>query len=240
MKKIIGIYKITSPNNRVYIGQSLDIVKRKRKYKTKNCSGQQRVYNSIIKYGWENHNFEVIEECDVYSLNERERYWQDYYNVLSSKGLNCKLTKTSDKSAIISVETREKQSIARRGKEPHNKGLKTSFEIKKKQSLSAINKFKNGYKHNMLGKKHTTESLIKISENNAKGMLGRKHSEETKMLMAKNTSMCKKVINNETNEIYNSASECWRNNHEIIKIKLSSFISKLNGSKRNNTNFVYL
>ena len=101
----IGIYKITSPTNRVYIGQSVDIEKRWKDYDNiKNISKQGKLYNSFIKYGVINHKFEIIEECLIEQLNKRERYWQDYYNVLKG-GLNCRLTKDGDKSGKDSKYT---------------------------------------------------------------------------------------------------------------------------------------
>jgi len=104
------IYKIVSPSNKVYIGQTVDSVKRFSKYKKGDCEKQTRLNNSFLKYGFENHKIEIIENCNIDLLNERERYWQDYYNVLGINGLNCKLTKSSDKSAIISNDTRLKLS----------------------------------------------------------------------------------------------------------------------------------
>lgn len=76
---MIGIYKITSPSNKIYIGQSIDIEKRKKAYALLNCFQQPRVYNSLVKYGWENHQHEIIEECSLDKLNERELYWKEYY-----------------------------------------------------------------------------------------------------------------------------------------------------------------
>jgi len=32
------------------------------------------------KFGIENFTFEVIEECPQEKLNQREDYWQDFYN----------------------------------------------------------------------------------------------------------------------------------------------------------------
>ena len=57
-----------------------------------------------------------MEECRVEDLNTRERYWQDYYNVISKQGLNCRLTGTEDKSGFLSEETRKKQSEVNTGK----------------------------------------------------------------------------------------------------------------------------
>ena len=110
-----GIYKITSPNNRVYIGQSINIENRWKYYYSLNCKKQIRLHRSFLKYGIENHIFEVIEECDVNELNERERYWQEFYNVLN-EGLNCTLIETSEKLKIHSDETKLKISLSKIGK----------------------------------------------------------------------------------------------------------------------------
>ena len=115
--KVIGIYKITSPSGKIYIGQTVDFVKRKSHYKNLKRNHQIRLYNSIKKYGWENHILRLIEECDVSLLNDRERYWQDYYNVTDSrKGLNCKLTKATDKTGFHSEEMKKNQRRASKSK----------------------------------------------------------------------------------------------------------------------------
>lgn len=110
---IIGIYKITSPTGKVYIGQSRNIKKRFTSYKclSKKNKGQPKLYNSLLKYRAINHVFEVIEECDFEQMNIRERYWQDHYDVLSCNGLNCKLTETNILPSVITKETRLKHSI---------------------------------------------------------------------------------------------------------------------------------
>ena len=85
-----GIYKITSPSGRIYIGQAKDLSLRFKQYlKLQNCKGQTKLYNSFIFYGVENHVFEIIEECNREKLNNKERYYQDLYNVIGENGLNC-------------------------------------------------------------------------------------------------------------------------------------------------------
>lgn len=44
---------------------------------------------SIRKYGINNFDFEIIEECPKEELNEREIYWIDYYNTYFGEGYNC-------------------------------------------------------------------------------------------------------------------------------------------------------
>jgi len=105
--KICGIYKITSPSGRVYIGQSEDISKRWANYKTlASCESQTKLYKSFLKHEVENHIFEIIEECKTEDLNTRERYWQDCYDVLNG-GLNCILQECAEKRYEISEEIRK-------------------------------------------------------------------------------------------------------------------------------------
>ena len=59
--KKCGIYKITSPSGKIYIGQSVNIKDRIKAYKCGHCKEQPFVCNSILKHGWENHKFEIIE-----------------------------------------------------------------------------------------------------------------------------------------------------------------------------------
>lgn len=113
---MIGIYKITNPGKKVYIGQSSQIEIRKKKYSKLACKGQIKLYNSLLKYGFSEHIFEVIEECKVEDLNTRERHWQDFYNVLGPSGLNLRLTQTDDKPGKHSKETVEKIGNSHRGK----------------------------------------------------------------------------------------------------------------------------
>ena len=61
---MIGIYKITNPNNKVYIGQSRNIRRRFSAYKRLECKKQVKLFNSLNKYGVINHKFEVIIELD--------------------------------------------------------------------------------------------------------------------------------------------------------------------------------
>ena len=48
---MIGIYKITSPSNKIYIGQSINIERRFNSYKNlSHCKQQIKLYNSLQKY----------------------------------------------------------------------------------------------------------------------------------------------------------------------------------------------
>lgn len=112
---MIGIYKIKSPTEKVYIGQSINIERRFKTYKSLNSQIKTsiKLHRSLLKYGVEKHIFEVIEECEMSQLNNRERYWQDHYNCMES-GLNCKLTKSNDKSGIgAKISDKQKAMISK-------------------------------------------------------------------------------------------------------------------------------
>jgi hypothetical protein len=259
---MVGIYKITSPSNKVYIGQSTDIIKRFSQYNKIHCKNQKKIYHSLLKYGIKNHCFEVIEECNTCDLNERERYWQDHYDVINN-GLNCKLTNTKDRSGLLSEETKDK--IREKAK-----GRKLSEETKNK--ISNLNK---GRKGAMSGKTHSEETKLKISKSGIgkkrseetknkiglskignKYMLGKKHSKETKIKMSKKLignnrgvnkimSIVEKenlkklfskiILNTDTGIFYTGTKEAAFYNN----INQSTLKNKLNGNLKNNTNLIY-
>jgi hypothetical protein len=49
---MIGIYKITNPQGKIYIGQAVDIKRRKQVYEGiySSLKGQPKIYNSLKKY----------------------------------------------------------------------------------------------------------------------------------------------------------------------------------------------
>lgn len=132
---MIGIYKITSPSNKVYIGQSINIDRRFKNYKSiSQTKGQVMLHNSFKKYGVENHIFEVVEECSIELLNERERHYQELYDVLNG-GLNCLLTSTSDSIKVYSTESIEKIRQGNLGKEISEDVRKRTSETMKRKGI---------------------------------------------------------------------------------------------------------
>jgi len=139
---MICIYKITNPNGRIYIGQTTNYVIRWEKYRKLNCKDQPSLYNSLKKYGPENHKFEVIEKCDVTRLDEREIYWGELYDVLSNKHLNNRLGRGF--GSYDSEETKLKKSLAHKGRSNYWLKGKSLSE----QHRNKISKSKKGVKQN--------------------------------------------------------------------------------------------
>ena len=82
----VGIYKITNLcNEKCYIGQSRNIYKRWSNHKRVAQDKREKGYNyplytAFRKYGLHNFKFEILEECLIEELDNKEIYWIDYYN----------------------------------------------------------------------------------------------------------------------------------------------------------------
>ena len=208
---MIGIYKITSPNGKIYVGQTTNFSKRKNYYKNGAKPYQVRIYNSLQKHGYDAHSIEFIEECLVEKLNERERYWQDFYEVIGENGLNCRLTETKDKSGFISEESKTKMSEARKGRifdqnwidKLRNSAMGKKHSEETKKRISESNK----------GKKFTAEHIAKLPQNQ-KGKFRPKANSDTKQKMSLNSARAKIVYQYSYN---NEFIKEWRNVSEAKK-----------------------
>lgn len=131
-----GIYKITNPKGKVYVGQSIDVERRLKKYQRGCDPVQSKLYNSFIKYGTANHTFEVLEYVEEQQLTLAEEHWMVFYNSIKN-GLNLK---EAGSKGSVHEETKQKISTALRGREitpewrekisKANKGLKRTQRAK--------------------------------------------------------------------------------------------------------------
>jgi len=236
---MIGIYKITNPIGKVYVGQSTNIEKRFKSYKKLFCKNQPKLYNSLLKYGAENHIYEIITECEFNKLNENERYYQVLFNTISKDGLNCKLTNENDFNGIYCEESKSKMSKSAR------------IKVFTKEHRANMSKNRIGEKNAMFGRTHTKETKLKISlANKNKGIETReKQSFSAKnrpksfyenlaiKLKGKLPPNSRLILNIETGIFYNSIKEA---SNTFPKGKGSRTLScKLLGKRKNNTNFIY-
>lgn len=101
-----GVYKITSPSGRVYVGSSVNLKARYSFYKRCPSKKQKLLYRSITKYGFENHLFQIICLCKAEERLKMERYYGDLFNSISDKGgLNLALPKADELPMAYSKET---------------------------------------------------------------------------------------------------------------------------------------
>ncbi len=134
-----GIYKIENPKRSIYIGQSKNVDERLNRYKKLQCCKfQLLLYRSFLKYGVENHTFEILEkgEFTKEELNKLEKEYIVKYNSyrkLNKKGLN--LTTGGD-SVEFDDSVRKKMSdkrieLFKAGQRNSKLTLENVIEIKK-------------------------------------------------------------------------------------------------------------
>lgn len=262
--KVGFIYKITSPNKRVYIGQTIDVQRRIREYKRMYHKSQIRVFNSLKKYGFDNHIFEVLTECDQSELNKWERYYQDLYSSCGKNGLNCSLTGYNGSSGSMSEATKKKISEKRillvKKWRLENDGEYPKFHCRyperKTLAILEYNKtdkakiFLKNIQNKRIGTTHSELTKQKISRSRIeRGIkpwnIGILRTEEEKSLISKtkleknykgeNNKNSQIILNTETGIYYFGCNEASLSLSKIGRYYLGEM---LNGRKRNKTNFI--
>lgn len=160
---MIGIYKVTSPSGKIYIGQSKHIERRFKEYQKGYCKGQKLLYRSLMKYGSNNHLYEVLEILDIFDkkeLDNREIFFIDKYKSMGFSLLN--LTKGGTGALGYIYTKEERQNLS-------NRMLGNSYNVGKTMTLENKELLRN----RMKGNKYT---------------LGNKQSDSTKQLRNKKLS----------------------------------------------------
>ena len=229
MSKLIGIYKITSPTDKVYIGQSKDLNRRVLNYEKLNCKKQTRLYHSLKKHGWEAHTFEIVEECEFEQLNIRERYWQDFYDVLGENGLNCVLVQTSTLPSKVSEGTLKKMSDSKKGELNYYYGKPLHENTKKASIKSNIGRVRSEEeiqfrRDRMIGelnpnykKDFSKETRKKMSESRKGKYAGGEHLK------------AKRVVQKSTGRVFETIKEAC----EELNISRTAISLQLNGKSFN-------
>jgi group I intron endonuclease len=170
------IYKITnSVNDKVYIGQTVESLKKRWNRHTWVCTIKRNamaITNAIVKYGKENFSIEEIDKADdIEELNEKEIYYINLYKSMSPNGYN--LT-TGGNNKRLSEETKRKISESNKGRKASeetikrlsesHKGIKMSEESRNK--LSMTNKGKKPSENTIKGSiEHNQKTYTMISPN---------------------------------------------------------------------------
>lgn len=236
-----GIYKITSPTGRIYIGESGNLERRKKEYSIGHCKNQIRLYESLKKYGWEAHQFDIIEYCSPDELMCRERHWQDEYDVIGKNGLNCKLTKCGEKKMTHSPETIQKikdnhadmkgennpcfgRVWSQEERENHSKIFK-GVPLGEKSPMYG----RRGKDHPMFGYQYTEEQLQRRSE-------ARKGEKNAMYGIRRGAHVGAKLILCTLTGIF---YDCIKDAAEAYNIKYTTLSQRLNGRLVNNTGLIF-
>lgn len=189
MEQIIGIYKITSPSGKIYIGQSRHCLYRwKYHYSKLHCKRQRHLYNSLLKYGFDNHVFEILERCALEELDNLEiKYIKQYDSTNKTVGMNLRV---GGNSATFSDETKELMRQNALG----NTNMLGKTHSKKTRELMSRNR---------MGIKPSKETKNRMS----KARKGFKHSQKTRNKLSKANKFTRKIKNMKTNIIHTSITQ---------------------------------
>lgn len=216
------VYKITSPNNRIYIGSSINIKKRIIKYKYCDCHGQKKLYFSLKKHGWVNHIFEIIWTGPVEQMLEKETAIGLELNVLSSYNLNCKLPKIKDVFCFISESTRQKM------RESHKK----RFENMSEEKRELLGKKRIGQKQSEFSLKQRTQKVqISVKQFALNGIFVKKWESATiagKTLKVSSSDICQCCKNKKKT----CGGFIWK--YSIEKIQIKNRKKRIDENKRSN------
>jgi len=237
MQKKAYIYKITNPFNKIYIGSTINVKDRLYRYRTNRLKGQYKISNSISKYGWESHLFEIVYECNLEDRNKYENYYGMIFDSIGDNGLNLCLPKYNDEYKCMSEETKSKIGAKHKGKTISIHQRKIISIRMKKYFLENGSPFKSIIPWNKGAK------LLSGSNNPMFGVRRsedwkKKHSILMKEKLAKGEFHYKsKVVFNPNNGIfYDSVKEL----SNLIKMKYSTLKGKLNGTAKNDTPYIYV
>lgn len=236
------IYKITSPNGKVYIGQTVNLQSRFNSYKRadERLAKQRKIYTSIKKYSWDNHMFEVLYCCNSASLNEKERHYQELFDSVEN-GLNCRYTEVMGKSGHLSEETKKLLSDTMKGRHVGADNPMFGKDWREGKTQEELDQHKinisNAQKGRFLGDKNPMYGK-------EGAMKGKFHTQETKDIMSSakkeyfkhnKPKVSKLVLDLLTGVYYYSAAEA----ATAYGLIASTLRSKLNGTVKNNTNLIY-
>lgn len=215
---MICIYMITNIiTNERYIGQTRDYQRRVWQHKSAAKKGSHlKISKAIAKYGIDNFKFDVLEECSLEELNDKERYYiselKPEYNVcaggIGPNGLHLtdeekERSRQAAKKQWANMTEEQKQRVIEKQLTGPRKGHEVSTETREK--LRKAN----------LGKKQSEVTVRKRSLKNRDALKGNKNGN-------------KKIRCVETGEVFESVKQA----AEHIGINPSGITSVLKGRQR--------
>ena len=166
------IYKLTSPSNKCYIGQTINLVERKRTlYSPNKYYSGHRLDNAIKKYGIENFQYEIIIQIVESSkeklrekLDELEKFYIEKYDSYNN-GYNMTLGGSGSNGCFQTEESKRKISEKAKGRKGSMLGRHLTEEQRNK--ISNFAKTRTGEKNSFYGKTHSEETKLKIGKANS-------------------------------------------------------------------------
>lgn len=255
---MVGIYKITSPNNKVYIGQSWDIERRMYHHKYYHAKLKGVVYSSMKKYGVENFTFDIIHELpiditqstlDAYEILYMGLYGSCYQLLNTREGGSKGKMSEVEKIRLGELKKGNTNMLGKKHSEKTKKQMSDSAMGKKKSEItkSNISKGRQGMKLSDGHKKKISESGKGRIPNDAtrlkmsKWQLGRDRGDEFKDKVSKSklkdgAAFRIQVLDTNNGVVFKSIKEAAIS----IGVMPSQLSAYLNGRYVNKTSFIKL
>lgn len=147
---------------------------------------QTKIWRSLCKYGPKAHSFKIIEICELSELNQKERYYQIYYDSVKN-GLNCIYTDYDGPKGPYCPETRKRMSESKKEYYKNNRHPWTGRKHKQstKDKISKANRGRR-YSHKINSKKSSHASYSKNNPPPSKGVFGAKNHASKAVIMLEN------------------------------------------------------
>lgn len=116
---LYNIYKITNIHNgKVYVGQTVNSLKRRFSQHCTKKQGCPYLINAISKYGRDSFVIQLLDVCDTLDqANDQEKYYiKSYKSTERQFGYNIRDGGVNGKMGEVSAETRLKLSLSHKGK----------------------------------------------------------------------------------------------------------------------------
>lgn len=203
------------------MGYSTNLISRMSKYEKIAIRTQTLIKESLIKYGWENHKFEIIEYCGRELLKQREKYWIEKLDTFNN-GLN----KNKGGGGPISHSDKTKQKM----KKPKPEGFGKKISILKKGNKNfKISQSLKGKPSGFKNHNHTEDTKLKMRISKINHPMFNDDFKQKRSLPRKGKNIKCNVFNKTFNSIKQASLETGVSERSISNILTGRAIKSKNG-----------
>ena len=160
---IYYVYAITNTlNSKIYIGQTKSPKNRKGRhwFEGKKPNSKNHLYRAMNQYGLDNFQFEIIEECSIDEVDDREKHWISYHDSCDhKKGYNKESGGNLGKTRVLTAE--DKRRIYSKERAQKISQSLTGRKLSEEHKLATSKGVSRYYKTHEI--KRTEESKRKMS-----------------------------------------------------------------------------
>lgn len=173
---VCGIYKITAPDGKIYIGQTKNTYVRYYTHSSAIGKKTGKLVHSFSKYGFKNHKFEIVFECKKDELDKYEMFFIEKYNsdcpingLNILKGKKCPLPESVKKNISLknTGQKRTAEQVERIKNAVRRKPIISEEERKRRsdrlKSIVWTKEMRLKHGLSQRGKKMTDATKLKIS-----------------------------------------------------------------------------